>query len=90
MIFYIRPLKVNEKYKKTSEYKMTQKITKHMLIGDVVQQYPQTFDVFMKYGLHCVGCHVAAFENIEQGARAHGIEDVDKLISDLNEAISKK
>jgi len=30
----------------------------------------------------------ARFENIEQGALAHGL-DVDKLIEDLNKAIKK-
>lgn len=64
------------------------KITKHMLIGDVAQQYPETFEVFVKFGMHCVGCHVAAFETIEQGAMAHGI-DADKLVEALNEAVSK-
>jgi len=64
------------------------KITKHMLIGEIAQQYPETFDIFVKFGLHCVGCHVAAFETIEQGAMAHGI-DVDKLVDELNEAINK-
>ena len=66
------------------------KITKHMMLGDVVQQYPETVEIFMRYGLHCVGCHVAAFENIEQGAMAHGIEDVDALVKDLNTAVSSK
>ena len=68
---------------------MAQKITKHMLLGDVVQQYPKTAEVFLKYGLHCIGCHVAAFETIEQGAMAHGLaaEDIDKLIKDLNDAV---
>lgn len=65
-------------------------ITKDMSIGDVVQQYPETMEVFMKYGLHCVGCHVAAWETIEQGAMAHGVTDVDELVDALNEAISKK
>jgi hybrid cluster-associated redox disulfide protein len=68
--------------------KMTDKITKHMILSDVVQQYPDTMEVFMRFGLHCVGCHVAAFETIEQGAMAHGI-DVDDLVKELNEAISK-
>jgi len=45
--------------------------------------------VFMKHGLHCVGCHVAAFESIEQGAEAHGI-DVDALVADLNKVVSSK
>ena len=65
-------------------------ITKEMMLGDVVQKYPETIEVFMNYGLHCIGCHVAAFENIEQGAMAHGVEDVDALVKELNEAIGSK
>lgn len=40
----------------------------------------------MKHGMHCLGCMAARFENIEQGALAHGI-DVDKLMEDLNKVI---
>jgi len=70
---------------------MAAKITKHMLLGDVAMQYPESGEIFFKYGLHCVGCHVAMFETIEQGALAHGLtqKDVDKLVQDLNDAISK-
>ncbi|MDL5502191.1 MAG: DUF1858 domain-containing protein, partial [Candidatus Methanoperedens sp.] len=58
-------------------------------IEDVVTQYPETMMVFMKHGLHCVGCHVSAFESIEDGAIAHGI-NVDALIADLNKVISSR
>ncbi|MBN2517696.1 MAG: DUF1858 domain-containing protein [Candidatus Altiarchaeota archaeon] len=61
-----------------------------MTLGDVVEIYPETVEVFMKYGLHCIGCHVAAWESIEQGAMAHGITDVDSLVEDLNKAVSTK
>lgn len=64
------------------------KITKHMMLADVVQRYPQTAEVFMWYGLHCFGCHVAMFETIEQGAMAHMI-NVDELVKALNDAVSK-
>jgi hybrid cluster-associated redox disulfide protein len=33
----------------------------------------------------CVGCAAARFENLEQGAVAHGI-NVDALLQDLNTA----
>lgn len=52
-------------------------------ITDVVNKYPQTVDIFLKHGMHCFGCMAARFENIEQGALAHGI-DVPSLIKDLN------
>ena len=61
-------------------------ITKDMSILEVVQKYPDTVDVFVNAGMGCLGCAAAHFENIEQGATAHGI-DVDGLIKGLNEAI---
>jgi len=64
-------------------------ITKDINIEEVVTQYPETMMVFMKHGLHCVGCHVSAFESIEDGAMAHGI-DVDALVEDLNRVISSR
>lgn len=62
-------------------------ITKDMPIGEVVMRYPQTIEVFLRHGLMCIGCAVARFENIEQGARAHGI-NVDLLMKDLNETVA--
>ena len=62
-------------------------ITKDMSIIDVVQKYPDTAMVFMYAGMGCLGCAAARFENIEQGAAAHGI-DVDALIDALNEVVN--
>lgn len=64
-------------------------ITKEMTIEEVVSQYPETMMVFMRHGLHCVGCHVSAFESIEEGAMAHGI-NVDALVSDLNKVVGMR
>ena len=61
-------------------------ITADMPIGEVVQKYPHTIKVFFRHGLGCVGCAVARFENIAQGAMAHGI-DVDTLLKDLNQSV---
>lgn len=61
-------------------------ITKEMGIGEVVQQYPKTIEVFRNYGMGCFGCAAARFENIDQGAQAHGI-NVEALVADLNKVI---
>lgn len=66
---------------------MTEKITKDMGIADVIQKYPQLVPVFVQHGLGCIGCAMANFESIEQGAAAHGM-DVDSLVKDLNEVAS--
>lgn len=61
-------------------------ITKDMAISEVVRQFPQTAHVFMEFGMGCLGCSAARFENIEQGAVVHGI-NVDDLITALNNAV---
>jgi hybrid cluster-associated redox disulfide protein len=61
-------------------------IEKSMTIGEVVEKYPQTVEVFLRHGLMCFGCAIARFENVEQGAMAHGI-DVEALMKDLNAAV---
>ncbi len=68
---------------------MAEIITRDMPIADVVNKYPQTVPVFLAHGLMCFGCAVARFENVEQGAIAHGI-DVDALMKDLNAAVSEQ
>lgn len=68
---------------------MPETITRQMTIAEVVQKYPQTVPVFLAHGLMCFGCAIARFENIEQGAVAHGI-DVDALLKDLNAAVSEQ
>jgi hybrid cluster-associated redox disulfide protein len=72
------------------EDKMAEAIIKKSdTIGEVVMKWPETAGTFMEWGLHCYGCAVARYENIEQGANAHGI-DPDKLVDALNEAIKKE
>lgn len=61
-------------------------ITKNMSIIEVVQKYPQAAEVFFRHGMGCLGCAAAQFENIEQGAQAHGI-DINALIDDLNKIV---
>ena len=69
--------------------KIDEKITKDMLIGEVIGKYPETIKVFHSHGFGCIGCVIADFETIEEGAEAHGM-DVEGLIKDLNEAIKNK
>ncbi|AJQ27365.1 DUF1858 domain-containing protein [Pelosinus fermentans] len=61
-------------------------ITENMRISEVVEQYPQTVAIFRDHGMGCLGCAAARFENIGQGAAAHGI-DITTLINALNKAI---
>lgn len=64
-----------------------EKVTKNMSIIEIVQKYPQSVEVFAKYGLGCIGCAAARYENLEAGAKVHGI-DPDKLVEEINKLIT--
>jgi hybrid cluster-associated redox disulfide protein len=61
-------------------------ITKDMTIEQVVQQFPETIQVFSRYGVGCLGCSAAQYDNIEQGAAIHGL-DTEQLLRELNASI---
>ncbi len=71
---------------------MAEKIKKEMSFSEVLEKCPETAPIMMKHGLHCIGCHVAAFETIEQGCMAHGMKEeyIKKMIKEMNEAVKKK
>ena len=61
-------------------------ITKNSIIGDVLDKYPETAEIFFSIGMHCLGCPASRGETIEEACSVHGA-DVDALIESLNEAI---
>lgn len=60
-------------------------ITKESIIGDVLDQFPQTAPLFLSMGMHCLGCPASRGESIEEACMVHGA-DVDALVKALNEA----
>ena len=62
---------------------MEKMVTKEMGILDIAQQYPESIEVFAKYGLGCIGCAAARFENLEAGAKVHGV-DPDQMVAEIN------
>ncbi|MGJ4850483.1 DUF1858 domain-containing protein [Bacillota bacterium Meth-B3] len=64
-------------------------IDKTMSIGQVLSLDRSTAPIFMRYGMHCLGCPHATAESIEQAGAAHSV-DVDQLVSDLNEYLALK
>ena len=64
-------------------------ITKKDNLKEANAKYPETGYVLANSGLHCVGCHSAAYESIEDGCLAHGMDEakIDELIKTANERI---
>jgi len=75
--------------KKIQTKKTKNLITKEMTISETASKYPETIQILMKYGMHCIGCPMAMSETLEQGLSAHGM-DVDNIINQLNKIVKKK
>ena len=63
-------------------------ITKDMGIMDIVTSHPETMEIFAEFGMGCIGCAAAHFENLEAGAKVHGI-DVDAMVKAMNDKIKE-
>ncbi len=64
-------------------------ITREMTIAEIIARYPQTIPVFRSFGLDCMECQIADYEEVEHGANVHEV-DVDTLLAALNSVLEKK
>ena len=61
-------------------------LTKEMTVGQVLRLHPQTVQVFLELGMHCLGCPSSASESLEGAALTHG-RNVEELVAQLNKVI---
>jgi len=65
------------------------RITREMIISEVVSRHPETAEIFSRYGMGCLRCMGVSEETVEAGARRHEI-DVEQLIEALNKALGRE
>ena len=63
-------------------------ITKDMISGEVINEYPQLVRTFFANGMMCIGCPASQGESIEQASVVHGL-DADELVEALNNALAE-
>ena len=69
-------------------------IHKDIPIAEILAAHPEKVqllsEILMDFGIHCIGCGASTFETLEEGVLGHGFSesDLNKLIADLNKAIS--
>lgn len=67
------------------------KVTKDMLIGQLITLDPNIAPILMRAGMHCLGCPSSQMESLEEAAMVHGLP-VDLVVARLNaylESVSK-
>ncbi len=58
-------------------------VTKDMVIGQLIQEKPESVEILMNFGLGCIGCPASQMETIEEAAMVHNI-NLDQLLKALN------
>lgn len=68
---------------------MKEYISKNTLIGEIVNTYPESVEVLMAKGMHCLGCPASQAESIEDACMVHGL-DPDEVIGAVNSRINEE
>ena len=64
------------------------KISKDMIIADLVTIDPNIVVILMRAGMHSIGCQSAQGETLEEAAMVHGL-DVDLLVDQINDYLAQ-
>ena len=65
------------------------KITKDMIIGDILDMEPGTAQFFLEMGMHCLGCPASRGESVEAACSVHGT-NCDELVEKINKYLESK
>ena len=64
-------------------------VTNQSIIGDVLDQAPDTAKFFFEIGMHCLGCPASRGESIEDACAVHNT-DANELVKKLNDYFADK
>ena len=64
------------------------KVSKDMLIGQLLQVDPNIAPILMRAGMHCLGCPSSQMESLEEAAMVHGL-DADVLVKQINDFLGE-
>ena len=64
------------------------KVSKDMIIADLINIDQNIIAILMRAGMHCIGCPSAQGESVEEAAMVHGI-DADMLVDQINDYLAQ-
>lgn len=64
------------------------KVSKDMIIADLINIDQNIIAILMRAGMHCIGCPSAQGESLEEAAMVHGI-DADMLVDQINDYLAQ-
>jgi len=65
------------------------RVTKDMIISDILKLDKGTIPILLSIGMHCLGCPSSSGESLEDACAIHGI-DADQIVKELNDYLASK
>lgn len=64
---------------------------KETILSEVMENYPKAGELLSLYDLHCANCFINSLDTLENGAKLHGMSDVEieKMIDEINIELKK-
>ena len=63
-------------------------VTGKTLVGEIVNNYPETAEILFSIGMHCLGCPASQAKSLEDACAVHGI-DPQPVIEKINAKIAE-
>jgi hypothetical protein len=67
-----------------------EKVTLQTNIGELIENYPETVEVLIDYGIPCASCHFSSYDSLGDSILEFrlGEEDTNDLLAELNEIVA--
>lgn len=60
------------------------KITRESVLEEIITAYPETVQVFIRFGMPCFVCGEPAWGTVGENMNRHKVADPEKLLEELN------
>ncbi len=62
-------------------------VTGETLVGEIVSKYPESVEILLSIGMHCLGCPASRAESLQDACAVHGIP-AEEVIEAINNKIA--
>lgn len=63
-------------------------VTEKTLVGEIVNQSPESIDILFGIGMHCLGCPASQAESLADACAVHGLEPAP-VVEAINQRIAE-
>ena len=62
-------------------------VTGETLVGEIVSKYPESVEILLSIGMHCLRCPASRAESLQDACAVHGIP-AEEVIEAINNKIA--